>query len=242
MTVRLGFAVAAHLEPEILVVDEVLAVGDAEFQKKAIGKMQDLSTGEGRTVLFVSHNMVSIKNLCTRVIGMENGCLKYSGKPDEVIDKYLNRENKKAEKEFSNTNSNKEVFLKSFEILGLIKTGSSFQFKINVYSRIEIHTEFALTFSSRLSQPIYQIYSGHVGDKFTLTKGENIINCRVDKLPLVYGNYDINLWLGTSSLVYDFHKNALDVNVQEGSIREGGPISSQNGYPVIENAKWHIND
>ena len=63
MTVRLGFAVAAHLEPEILVVDEVLAVGDAEFQKKAIGKMQDVSRGEGRTVLFVSHNMESIKNL-----------------------------------------------------------------------------------------------------------------------------------------------------------------------------------
>ena len=64
MTVRLGFAVAAHLEPEILVVDEVLAVGDADFQKKAIGKMQDLSSGEGRTVLFVSHNMASIQNLC----------------------------------------------------------------------------------------------------------------------------------------------------------------------------------
>ena len=64
MTVRLGFAVAAHLEPEILVVDEVLAVGDAEFQKKAIGKMQDVSRGEGRTVLFVSHNMASIQNLC----------------------------------------------------------------------------------------------------------------------------------------------------------------------------------
>src|SRR5690606_18640437 len=75
MTVRLGFAVAAHLEPEILVVDEVLAVGDAEFQKKAIGKMQDLSTGEGRTVLFVSHNMASVKSLCTRGILLENGKL-----------------------------------------------------------------------------------------------------------------------------------------------------------------------
>ena len=66
MTVRLGFAIAAHLDPEILVVDEVLAVGDAEFQKKAIGKMQDVSKGEGRTVLFVSHNMASMQRLCTR--------------------------------------------------------------------------------------------------------------------------------------------------------------------------------
>ncbi|WP_300438582.1 ABC transporter ATP-binding protein [Christiangramia sp.] len=89
MTVRLGFAVAAHLEPEILVVDEVLAVGDAEFQKKAIGKMQDLSTGEGRTVLFVSHNMGSIQSLCNRCILLEHGLITYTGTTEETISKYL---------------------------------------------------------------------------------------------------------------------------------------------------------
>lgn len=89
MTVRLGFAVAAHLEPEILVVDEVLAVGDAEFQKKAIGKMQDLSTGQGRTVLFVSHNMASIQKLCTRVLLMNNGAIEKDGLTDNVISSYL---------------------------------------------------------------------------------------------------------------------------------------------------------
>lgn len=89
MTVRLGFAVAAHLEPEILVVDEVLAVGDAEFQKKAIGKMQDLSTGEGRTVLFVSHNMNSVQSLCNRAILLENGILTFEGTTEEVISTYL---------------------------------------------------------------------------------------------------------------------------------------------------------
>ena len=77
MTVRLGFAVAAFLEPEILVVDEVLAVGDAEFQKKAIGKMKDVSQGQGRTVLFVSHNMASIRNLCTTGVLLENGMVKF---------------------------------------------------------------------------------------------------------------------------------------------------------------------
>lgn len=89
MTVRLGFAVAAHLEPEILVVDEVLAVGDAEFQKKAIGKMQDVSRGEGRTVLFVSHNMASIQNLCKTGILLEKGSIKTHGRVDEVISAYL---------------------------------------------------------------------------------------------------------------------------------------------------------
>ena len=80
MTVRLGFAIAAHLDPEILVVDEVLAVGDAEFQKKAIGKMQDVSKGEGRTVLFVSHNMTSAKNLCKTGALLKDGNVEYSGK------------------------------------------------------------------------------------------------------------------------------------------------------------------
>ncbi len=89
MTVRLGFAVAAHLEPEILVVDEVLAVGDAEFQKKAIGKMQDVSRGEGRTVLFVSHNMASIQNLCKTGILLDKGERKYQGEISDVISAYI---------------------------------------------------------------------------------------------------------------------------------------------------------
>lgn len=89
MTVRLGFAIAAHLEPEILVVDEVLAVGDAEFQKKAIGKMQDVSKGQGRTVLFVSHNMTAVKNLCKSGVLLENGTVKYIGNVEDTINQYL---------------------------------------------------------------------------------------------------------------------------------------------------------
>jgi lipopolysaccharide transport system ATP-binding protein len=89
MTVRLGFAVAAFLDPEILVVDEVLAVGDAEFQKKAIGKMQDVSRGEGRTVLFVSHNMASIKSLCKSGVVLHNGCVEKIGTAEDCVDFYL---------------------------------------------------------------------------------------------------------------------------------------------------------
>ena len=88
MTVRLGFAIAAHLEPEILVVDEVLAVGDAEFQKKAIGKMQDVSRGEGRTVLFVSHNMGAVRNLCKTGIVLNQGQVAFSGSAEEAIGFY----------------------------------------------------------------------------------------------------------------------------------------------------------
>ena len=89
MTVRLGFAVAAFLDPEILVVDEVLAVGDAEFQKKAIGKMQSISHGEGRTVLFVSHNMTAVKSLCKRGIILHNGMMIADGDVDSVVTCYL---------------------------------------------------------------------------------------------------------------------------------------------------------
>lgn len=97
MMVRLGFAVAAHLDPEILVVDEVLAVGDAEFQKKAIGKMQDVSKGEGRTVLFVSHNMTAVRNLCTVGIVLKNGKIDYKGNIKDSIDHYLGTSYNKSE-------------------------------------------------------------------------------------------------------------------------------------------------
>lgn len=88
MYVRLAFAVAAHLDPEILVVDEVLAVGDAKFQKKCLGKMQDVSRKQGRTVLFVSHNMAAVKSLCTRAIGLERGKIVADDKPEPVLQRY----------------------------------------------------------------------------------------------------------------------------------------------------------
>jgi len=94
MYVRLAFAVAAHLEPEILVVDEVLAVGDAEFQKKCLGKMKDVTENEGRTVLFVSHNMTAIKSLCTSGLLLEKGNINFVGNIDESIGKYIQADNK----------------------------------------------------------------------------------------------------------------------------------------------------
>ncbi len=93
MYVRLAFGVAAHLEPEILIVDEVLAVGDVEFQKKALGKMQNVSTKEGRTVLFVSHNMTAMATLCKSIIYMKNGFIDKTGEAREMINYYLNSTN-----------------------------------------------------------------------------------------------------------------------------------------------------
>lgn len=96
MMVRLGFAVAAHLDPEILVVDEVLAVGDAEFQKKAIGKMQDVSRGEGRTVLFVSHNMAAVRKMCHQGIVLEKGQICFMGSANDAVDDYIGSSHSKS--------------------------------------------------------------------------------------------------------------------------------------------------
>ena len=98
MIVRLGFAIAAHLDPEILVVDEVLAVGDAEFQKKAIGKMHDVANGEGRTVLFVSHNMAAVKSLCKKGVVMQNGQVAFKGNIDDSLNYYLSNAPQDSEK------------------------------------------------------------------------------------------------------------------------------------------------
>ncbi len=115
MYVRLAFAVAAHLESEILIVDEVLAVGDAEFQKKCLGKMGEVSKGEGRTVLFVSHNMGSIKALCNNVVILHQGKLSFQGNIDKGIQNYISSNNKIASSVYTNPtkeNAGKSLFKK----------------------------------------------------------------------------------------------------------------------------------
>ncbi|WP_417733315.1 polysaccharide ABC transporter ATP-binding protein, partial [Rosistilla oblonga] len=130
MKVRLAFAVAAFLEPDILVVDEVLAVGDAEFQKKAIGKMQDISNTDGRTVLFVSHDMGAIQSLCTRLLVLGNGTIVFNGFVEEGIRNYI-ADNTRAV-EFSNIINgikiNKVNILQDNESIKILKVFSKFEF------------------------------------------------------------------------------------------------------------------
>ena len=144
MTVRLGFAVAAFLEPEILVVDEVLAVGDAEFQKKAIGKMKDVSQGQGRTVLFVSHNMASVKSLCNTGVLLENGMVKEIGHIDPIVTHYLRGNSE-------NTNhkiwSIPEIKGGGFELLemGVRPKGGKFTDVMRVTDDLELVMRYRLT-------------------------------------------------------------------------------------------------
>ena len=144
MTVRLGFAVAAHLDPEILVVDEVLAVGDAEFQKKAIGKMRDVSRGEGRTVLFVSHNMTSIKSLCKRGVILKNGMLVDDGDVDTVVTHYLRGDSIVDNYKTWGTPDIKSGGFELMEI-GIRRKGGSFDDVMRMDQELEVIIRYRLT-------------------------------------------------------------------------------------------------
>lgn len=140
MYVRLAFAVAAHLESEILIVDEVLAVGDAEFQKKCIGKMGDVSKGEGRTVLFVSHNMASINALCNKALVMQNGKMVFDGGISDGMDYYLKSNTKNSSAQYSNDKP-KETDIISIKILnteGNVAISHNYSDEITIEFKLQV--------------------------------------------------------------------------------------------------------
>ena len=170
MMVRLGFAIAAHLEPEILVVDEVLAVGDAEFQKKAIGKMQDVSKGEGRTVLFVSHNMAAVRSLCTRGIMLKNGMVDFIGNIPDTLDHYLkNSESVQCERITDNIKWIKNTLhIDSITINGteestsiLLNGQTSLDITINGYTDEDMSYDIMITLKSKEGIPFATYAIGH---------------------------------------------------------------------------------
>ena len=167
MTVRLGFAVAAHLEPEILVVDEVLAVGDAEFQKKAIGKMKDISKGGGRTVLFVSHNMAAVKSLCKKGVLLENGMVKETGDVDTIVGHYLKGNNEVANHKYW---AKPEIKKEGFELLeiGVRKQGADYAENMRVDDNVEVVVKY------RVTQRYDQL---HLTYHFKNEQGQKIFSC-----------------------------------------------------------------
>lgn len=181
MHVRLGFAVAAHLEPEILIVDEVLAVGDAEFQKKAIGKMQDISKGGGRTVLFVSHNMASVQKLCTRAVLLENGKIKFSGSTLDTLREYdqSNKELNDISEVIFDGPLRHSINVTKF----LINERNSFEEKIRVLKNDKI--EFSLRFTLDKPKDLRAILAIHRNE-------QRIFNLELDNTKLIDGSYEVN--------------------------------------------------
>ena len=185
MMVRLGFAIAAHLEPEILVVDEVLAVGDAEFQKKAIGKMQDVSKGEGRTVLFVSHNMAAVKSLCQKGLVLQNGMVALIGSIDDSLKFYLNdvplnKENRIIDtiKQQKPTILFHRIFINGTEQSSSTITSeqNTLTLRIEGYTQEEIKTDVMLILKTKEGTPLATLAEGHyLGTIQTIPVGDFII-------------------------------------------------------------------
>lgn len=210
MTVRLGFAVAAFLEPEILVVDEVLAVGDAEFQKKAIGKMRDVSQCGGRTVLFVSHNMTAVRSLCRTGILLENGLIKVAGHVEDIVASYLIGDNEiENHKKWEKPQIQKE----GFELLdiGIRKEGGQWHEKMSVSHNIELIVRYRitspfkqlhLTFHMKNSQGL-KIFSFSSGNQFNQDHKVGIYEqtCHIPANFLNWGSYALDIYVVKDSKV-----------------------------------------
>jgi lipopolysaccharide transport system ATP-binding protein len=206
MMVRLGFAIAAHLEPEILVVDEVLAVGDAEFQKKAIGKMQDVSKGEGRTVLFVSHNMAAVRSLCTRGVMLKNGMVDFIGNIPDTLDHYLRMDDTaQQDRIIDNVKFTKStVKVNKIEINGTELSESTIQgdqreltVRIEGHSEEDLHYDVMLILRNKDGVPLATYAKGHyMGDIQHLPAGDFAIE-RTIELPeiLSRGSVFVDLYL-----------------------------------------------
>lgn len=206
MIVRLGFSIAAHLEPEILVVDEVLAVGDAEFQKKAIGKMQDVSNGEGRTVLFVSHNMAAVKSLCKKGIVLQNGQVAFQGNINDSLQFYLNNGIQGEE----GRTTDHITFLKStIKITEIIINGTTnysstvhsgqdtLSIKIEGVSSEDLHVDLMAFFKTLDHIPMATLAEGHYKGLITHFPPGNFTIEKTIQLPkyISCGDYYISLCL-----------------------------------------------
>lgn len=245
MTVRLGFAIAAHLEPEILVVDEVLAVGDAEFQKKAIGKMQDVSRGEGRTVLFVSHNMTSVENLCTKGVVLQNGTVAYRGSAKDSINLYLKEQTLRSGLSLNDLDRGGDGSLRIENVSFLDAEGNS-NTNFWVGESVSIKVDYTATDSffsqknSRIDIGINNQYGNRVAwlsshifmDKISKTDS---ITFKIEKLNILEGNYNVNIYVSTSLGVSDHMTNVLSFNLLFGDYyKTGKVIPPKQGYIALD--------
>lgn len=244
MYVRLAFAVAAHLESEILIVDEVLAVGDAEFQKKCLGKMGDISKSQGRTVLFVSHNMAAVKSLCINGIVLENGYVGYNGEIHKSVDYY-----------FSNEKQNNSIVIKDRKDrigIGKIKisnvqlttptiifTGSKIIIEIEYYNvdeAVEIN-EFGVSIWNNREDKIISISSTFKNQLHDIkTKGK--VLCEIPYLPLVKGTYFLNCFVSSIFGIEDYVLNVLSFDVEENDIFGNGKTVNPEWGMIALDHNW----
>ena len=247
MTVRLGFAVAAHLDPDILIVDEVLAVGDVTFQKKCIGKMQSIANS-GRSIIFVSHNMASIEALCTNSIYLKKGKIISSGKPSTIIKYYISDStvcNEKSIEERTDRTGTGLIKVTSIrlidedmKIVNYAKTGSQLIFRIS-FSRtkkIFASSKFCLSFSNGTGERISTICSNLINYSHKFERNKDLV-IKFDKLNLVPDSYKITTFLTLNDEISDWLINAFDFEVFEGDFYGTGRLPPTGQGSFLANFK-----
>ena len=201
MYVRLAFAVAAHLEPEILIVDEVLAVGDVDFQKKCLGKMEEVSRREGRTVLFVSHNLGSIADLAKRGILMESGCVAKDGQISDAISYYLSRDSTPPIYIAAPKTKTDLPYVKRAEIItsepnGIHEFGESLEAKFWIkHDKPMLKACFSVNIINQFQHAVVQAWAFHPECRYGVKPGETLLVCKFPALKLNVGHYHLRAYL-----------------------------------------------
>jgi lipopolysaccharide transport system ATP-binding protein len=257
MQLRLAFAVAAFLENEILIIDEVLAVGDAEFQKKCMGKMGEITKNEGRTVLFVSHNTEAIANLCQKVIWLNNGEIIFGGDVLIGLKKYLTTTfTGQTHVVFSENNAFERVGEKNYAQLesitlnrngkpaGDFYIGDEVEIGLNVLIKKTIkHPEFGVAISNYKGQRIHHLVSSWDTNINELEKGKYLVKLKTDKINLYPSEYKLSCWVKDYSNPSsdDFIEGAITLNIikNDEQINKQVDAFSQNGGVYLK-TKWDI--
>ncbi len=236
MYVRLAFAVAAHLEPEILIVDEVLAVGDAQFQKKCLGKMEEVGR-EGRTVLFVSHNMAAVQNLCTRAILLKQGGKIADAATNDVIEKYLSDVSIQAKTRLDERTDRQGTGAVKFTSVQLLneknETANSLISGQFVKIILEVdrsdrdavaNATFAMGIDDQSGNRITVLTSEAGGGPLTMSPATNHVEIVIPKLPFVKGKYTYTLFCSASGTILDWVQNAGYFLVEAGDYYGTGKV------------------
>ncbi len=245
MQLRLAFAVAAFLEADILLVDEVLAVGDTNFQKKSMEKMNNLSKDQGKTILFVSHNMTAIKSLCNRSIVLNQGKIEYLGNTEDAISFYINKKNEK----YSSINKTDIYGYCTIQSIYIKAKNKTLFEDINLNDEIEIIAELLVseipskkfhityTINNALNDPLFTVT--HWSQKLYLQKGYNKLICHIPSTFLNIGTYILNVYLIANFETLIFIPSALKFTINDSKKDLGEWYGKEPGY-ILTSFNWTI--
>lgn len=253
MYVRLAFAVAAHLEPEILIIDEVLAVGDAQFQKKCLGKMEDVSKNEGRTILFVSHNMAAIQNLCSKCLFLQKGKLVNFGDTSAIIQDYLRSTISGVSTPLSqrdDRSGDSSIRFLSFELkddqdksVDALQSGKSgklsLHFKNNKSVLNNLHISLGIDdhHGQRIALLSNEV-TGQLFSDFTAQTGK--VDIRLNRIPLKQGVYTFTLYSTVNGEIADWIQNAGSFQVEAGDFYRTGKLPPEGQGSFFVDHDFHI--